>query len=30
MANLVVDEGNTLCKIAVLDKNEVLCEVSAK
>lgn len=30
MANLVVDEGNTLCKIAVLDKNEVLCEASAK
>ena len=30
MANLVVDEGNTLCKIAVLDKNEVLCEVLAK
>ena len=31
MANLIVDEGNTLCKIAVLDKNEVLCEaVSAE
>lgn len=30
MANLVVDEGNTLCKIAVLDKNEVLCEMTAK
>ena len=29
MANLIVDEGNTLCKIAVLDKSEVLCEVSA-
>ena len=26
----MVDEGNTLCKIAVLDKNEVLCEASAK
>ena len=30
MANLIVDEGNTLCKIGVLDKNEVLCESSAK
>ena len=30
MANLVVDEGNTLCKIAVLDKNEVLCERSVR
>ena len=31
MANLIVDEGNTLCKIAVLDKSEVLCEaVSAE
>ena len=30
MANLIVDEGNTLCKIAVLDKSEVLCEASAK
>ncbi len=29
MANLVVDEGNTLCKIAVVDKSEVLCELSA-
>ena len=29
MANLIVDEGNTLCKIAVLDKSEVLCEWSA-
>ena len=29
MANLIVDEGNTLCKIAVLDKSEVLCELSA-
>ena len=29
MANLIVDEGNTLCKIAVVDKSEVLCEVSA-
>ena len=29
MANLIVDEGNTLCKIGVLDKNEVLCESSA-
>ncbi len=28
MANLIVDEGNTLCKIAVVDKSEVLCEVS--
>ena len=28
MANLIVDEGNTLCKIAVLDKSEVLCEWS--
>ena len=26
MANLVVDEGNTLCKIAVMNENEVLCE----
>ena len=30
MANLIVDEGNTLCKIAVLDKNEVLCERSVR
>ena len=30
MANLVVDEGNTLCKIAVIDKSEVLCESSAR
>ena len=29
MANLIVDEGNTLCKIAVVDKSEVLCEASA-
>ena len=29
MANLIIDEGNTLCKIAVLDKREVLCEWSA-
>ena len=29
MKNLIVDEGNTLCKIAVLDKSEVLCEWSA-
>ena len=28
MANLIVDEGNTLCKIAVLDKSEVLCEMT--
>ena len=28
MANLIVDEGNTLCKIAVLDSSEVLCEWS--
>ena len=26
MANLIVDEGNTLCKIAVIDENELLCE----
>ena len=30
MANLIVDEGNTLCKIAVMDIDEVLCEVSAR
>ena len=30
MANLVVDEGNTLCKVAVVDKNELLCEWSDK
>ena len=30
MANLIVDEGNTLCKIAVLDESEVLCEWSDK
>ncbi len=30
MANLIVDEGNTLCKIAVLDKKEVLCERSVR
>ncbi len=29
MRNLIVDEGNTLCKIAVLDKSEVLYEASA-
>ena len=29
MANLIIDEGNTLCKVAVLDKSEVLCEHSA-
>ena len=29
MANLIVDEGNTLCKIAVVDKSEVLYEASA-
>ena len=29
MANLIVDEGNTLCKIAVMDKSEVLCEMVA-
>ena len=29
MANLIVDEGNTLCKIAVLDKSEVLYEAAA-
>ena len=29
MKNLIVDEGNTLCKIAVLDKSEVLFEWSA-
>ena len=29
MRNLIVDEGNTLCKIAVLDKSEVLFEWSA-
>ena len=28
MANLIVDEGNTLCKIAVMKENEVLCEVA--
>jgi type III pantothenate kinase len=28
MANLIIDEGNTLCKIAVLDESEVLCEWS--
>ena len=31
MANLIIDEGNTLCKIAVLKESEVLCEaVSAE
>ena len=29
MANLIVDEGNTLCKIAVLNKSEVLCEATS-
>ncbi|MBO7221318.1 MAG: type III pantothenate kinase [Alistipes sp.] len=29
MANLIVDEGNSLCKIAVMDKSEVLFEASA-
>ena len=29
MANLIVDEGNTLCKVSVMDKSEMLCEVSA-
>ena len=29
MANLIVDEGNTLCKVAVVDESEVLCEWSA-
>ncbi len=29
MSNLIVDEGNTLCKIAVVDKSNVLCEMSA-
>ena len=28
MANLVVDEGNTLCKIAVVDREELLCDVA--
>ena len=26
MGNLIVDEGNTLCKIAVVENNEVVCE----
>ena len=26
MTNLIVDEGNTLCKVAVMDKSELLCE----
>lgn len=30
MANLIIDEGNTLCKIAVLDKSEVLCEAASE
>ena len=30
MANLIIDEGNTLCKIAVLDKSEVLCESATR
>ena len=30
MANLIVDEGNTLCKIAVMDGGEVLCESAAQ
>jgi type III pantothenate kinase len=29
MANLIVDEGNTLCKIAVMKENEVLYETSS-
>ena len=29
MRNLIVDEGNSLCKIAVMDNNEVLFEESA-
>ena len=28
MANLIVDEGNTLCKVAVMNKSEALCEVA--
>ena len=28
MTNLIVDEGNTLCKIAVVEKSDVLCEVA--
>ena len=28
MANLIVDEGNTLCKIAVVDREELLCDVA--
>ena len=28
MANLVVDEGNTLCKIAVVDREVLLCDVA--
>ena len=30
MANLIVDEGNTLCKIAVMDGRKVLCESAAQ
>ncbi len=29
MANLIIDEGNTLCKVAVMDRNEVLREMAA-
>ena len=29
MANLVIDEGNTLCKIAVMNGNDMLCEAVA-
>ncbi len=29
MANLIIDEGNTLCKIAVVDKSVVLREVAS-
>ena len=28
MSNLIIDEGNTLCKVAVMDNSEVLCEWS--
>ena len=30
MANLIVDEGNTLCKISVVENNKVVCESCAK
>ena len=30
MANLIIDEGNTLCKVAVMKESEVLCEWSDK